>query len=90
MLHVAFVRSPYAHALIKSIDMSQALEVAGVAAIMTAAEMAELVTMLHMPFGFSTTELRPNLKLFLLTPHDCDGRNFPEEGFTVLPSPSIA
>ena len=33
MLHVAFVRSPYAHAKINSIDVSQALERAGVVAV---------------------------------------------------------
>src|SRR3970040_1950883 len=36
MLHVAFVRSPYAHAKIKGIDVSQALGREGVVAIYTA------------------------------------------------------
>ena len=36
MLHVAFYRSPYAHARIKSIDVSQAEAVEGVAAVYTA------------------------------------------------------
>ncbi len=36
MLHVAFLRSPYAHAKINNIDVSQALERAGVVAIYTA------------------------------------------------------
>lgn len=56
----------------------------------TAAERAEFVTMPHMPFGFLTMELPPNLTPFPLTFHACDGRNFPEEGSTVLPLPSIA
>ena len=36
MLHVAFVRSPYAHAKINSIDISQAMQREGVVAIYTA------------------------------------------------------
>ncbi len=39
MAHIAFVRSPYAHARIKSIDVSAAKEVAGVVAIYTAADL---------------------------------------------------
>ncbi len=42
LLHVAVVRSPYAHALIKSIDASRALEVDGVVAVITGAQAAEL------------------------------------------------
>ena len=41
MLHVAFVRSPYAHARIKQIDVSQALGRAGVVAIYTAADLGD-------------------------------------------------
>jgi carbon-monoxide dehydrogenase large subunit len=39
MLHVAFVRSPYAHARIKSIDVSQALQREGVVAVYTASDL---------------------------------------------------
>jgi carbon-monoxide dehydrogenase large subunit len=39
MAHIAFVRSPYAHARIKSIDVSAAKEVEGVVAIYTAADL---------------------------------------------------
>jgi len=39
MLHVAFVRSPYAHARIKSIDVSQALQRQGVVAVYTASDL---------------------------------------------------
>src|SRR5712691_5501201 len=39
MLHVAFVRSPYAHARIVSIDKSQALKREGVVAAYTAADL---------------------------------------------------
>src|SRR5436190_5231834 len=35
MLHAAMVRSPYAHALVKSIDYSKALEIPGVYGVIT-------------------------------------------------------
>jgi CO/xanthine dehydrogenase Mo-binding subunit len=41
MLHVAFVRSPYAHAKINSIDISQALQREGVVAIYTANDLGD-------------------------------------------------
>src|SRR5678816_1703453 len=41
MLHVAFVRSPYAHAKINSIDVSQALQREGVVAIYTANDLGD-------------------------------------------------
>jgi len=44
MLHAAFLRSPFAHAKILSIDTSQARRQHGVALIMTGAELAKLVT----------------------------------------------
>ncbi len=44
MLHVAFLRSPYAHALIRNIDISSALERTGVVAVYTAKELGDLCT----------------------------------------------
>lgn len=44
MLHAAFVRSPYAHARIRSIDATAALELPGVVAVMTGRELAEFTT----------------------------------------------
>jgi len=41
MLHAAFVRSPYAHARINRIDVSQALQRAGVIAIYTAEDLGD-------------------------------------------------
>src|SRR5512133_1630442 len=41
MLHVAFVRSPYAHARIKSIDVSLALQREGIAAVYTAQDLGD-------------------------------------------------
>jgi carbon-monoxide dehydrogenase large subunit len=43
-VHAAFVRSPYAHAAIKGIDISQAAGQPGVVKIMTGAELAALCT----------------------------------------------
>jgi aerobic carbon-monoxide dehydrogenase large subunit len=40
-LHAAFVRSPHAHARIRSIDVSAALALPGVVAVVTGAELAE-------------------------------------------------
>jgi carbon-monoxide dehydrogenase large subunit len=41
MLHVAFVRSPYAHAQINNIDVSQALQREGVVAVYTANDLGD-------------------------------------------------
>jgi aerobic carbon-monoxide dehydrogenase large subunit len=41
MLHAAFLRSPYAHAKINSIDVSQALEREGVVAVYTASDLGD-------------------------------------------------
>jgi carbon-monoxide dehydrogenase large subunit len=44
MVHVAFVRSPYAHARIVSIDVSAAKSAAGVVAVITGPELAKVMT----------------------------------------------
>src|ERR1700694_3765180 len=44
MAHVAFVRSPHAHALIKRIDSAAARKSPGVIAIVTGAELAKVIT----------------------------------------------
>src|ERR1700726_289346 len=44
MAHAAFVRSPYAHARIVSIDKSAAAKAPGVIAVVTGAELAEVIT----------------------------------------------
>src|SRR5439155_110870 len=46
MLHAVYVRSPYAHALIRSIDVSRARAVPGVHAVLTGADLPE-----HARFG---------------------------------------
>ena len=44
MAHVAFVRSPHAHAKIKSIDADAAKKAPGVIAVVTGAELAKVIT----------------------------------------------
>ena len=44
MAHVAFLRSPHAHARIKTIDTAQARRAPGVIAIVTGAELAKVIT----------------------------------------------
>jgi carbon-monoxide dehydrogenase large subunit len=51
LLHVAFVRSPHAHALITSIDVERARRVPGVVAVITGADIAGLVRPLRATSG---------------------------------------
>src|SRR5271156_2674625 len=44
MLHVAFVRSPHAHARIKAVDTAAAKKSPGVVAVVTGAELAKVIT----------------------------------------------
>src|SRR3954451_16836497 len=44
MAHVAFVRSPHAHARIKSIDAAVAKKASGVIAVVTGAELDKVIT----------------------------------------------
>ncbi len=70
MLHAAFVRSPYAHALVTHIDVTDALATPGVVAVMAARDIARGLTTLRMPLGFPTTTLPPNITPFVLTPEE--------------------
>src|SRR5271167_1416814 len=44
MVHVAFVRSPHAHARIKDIDTTEAKKSPGVVAVVTGAELSKVIT----------------------------------------------
>src|SRR3984957_16454962 len=44
MVHVAFVRSPHAHARIKTIDTAEAKKAPGIVAVVTGAELAKVIT----------------------------------------------
>ncbi|MEO6928230.1 MAG: molybdopterin cofactor-binding domain-containing protein, partial [Casimicrobiaceae bacterium] len=70
MLHAAFVRSPYAHALIKGIDVAAAMATAGVVAVITAADLAGSLSMPRIPLGFPTATLPPDITPFVLTPEE--------------------
>jgi len=69
-LHAAFVRSPHAHAAILSIDASRAREVPGVAAVLTAADLAARMPTLRMPLGFPTKALPPDITPYVLAPEE--------------------
>src|ERR1700692_3564057 len=56
-LHMRVVRSPYAHALLRAVDVAAALAAPGVVAVWTAADIADLPPI---DFGHRTNEaLRP-------------------------------
>src|SRR5215475_1875800 len=44
MVHVVYVRSPYAHAKIKGIDSASAKQMPGIIAVVTGQELAEIIT----------------------------------------------
>lgn len=61
MLHMAFVRSPHAHARIQSIDTAEAAKMPGVARVLTAKDLAEVVAAwrpLHNRFPTMRTPLQ--------------------------------
>ena len=65
MLHAAIVRSPHAHALIKSIDASDALAIPGVAAVFSAADVEAVLEPRRIPLRTSALE---GLERFLQYP----------------------
>jgi carbon-monoxide dehydrogenase large subunit len=70
MLHAAFVRSPHAHALIRRVDGSAALEVPGVVAVLAAHDIEKALSRLRMPLGFPTSALPPDITPFVLAPEE--------------------
>ena len=67
MLHAAFVRSPHAHALIRSIDAAAARQIA---TVFTATELAQAGVRLRMPLGFPSATLPENITPFVLAPRE--------------------
>src|SRR2546423_1801497 len=61
MLHLAFVRSPYAHARLKRIATGEALALPGVIAVLTADDLGDAV--LEAPSGPPGAQLRGSLPL---------------------------
>src|SRR6185503_12727930 len=70
LLHAAFVRSPHAHAVIRSIDTSLASKMRGVAAVYTAEDLESAGVRLRMPLGFPSTSLPDNITPFVLAPSE--------------------
>ena len=68
--HVAFVRSPYAHAKILSVDTTEAKKLPGVIGVYKASDLESLVTSLRMPLGFPTNALPKNITPFVLCPEE--------------------
>ena len=66
MLHVAFVRSPHAHALIRSIDAGDARAMRGVIAIYTADDLRKTLVRLRLPMAFPEGKLTATAMPFVL------------------------
>ena len=66
MLEAAFVRSPHAHARIRSIDTSAARRFPNVHAVLTLADLAPLLAQERLPLGFRTSDLPPDITPFVL------------------------
>jgi len=65
-LEAAFVRSPHAHARIRSIDTSAARRFPNVHAVLTLADLAPLLAQERLPLGFRTSDLPPDITPFVL------------------------
>lgn len=65
-LEAAFLRSPVAHGLIRSIDASAARVLPGVHAVYTLAELRAALTADRLPLQFPSTVLPPNISPFIL------------------------
>jgi carbon-monoxide dehydrogenase large subunit len=66
VLHGAFVRSPYAHALVKGIDGAAAREVPGVEAVLTLADLRTVLADDRLPLQFRMAQLPPDVTPFVL------------------------
>ena len=65
-LEAAFLRSPVAHGLINSIDLSAARALPGVHAIYTLADLRQTLTADRLPLQFPSNVLPPNISPFIL------------------------
>jgi len=70
LAHAAFVRSPHAHALIRSIDSAAARAMPEVVAVLTAKDLEKHLTRLRMPLGFPSASLPDHITPFVLTPRE--------------------
>ncbi len=70
VLHAAFVRSPHAHARIRSIDAAAARALPGIRAVYTARDILPALSRLRMPLGFPTQALPEGITPFVLCPEE--------------------
>src|SRR5438105_2169210 len=70
MVHAAFVRSPHAHALVRSIDMAAARAMPGVHAVLAARDLEQAGVRLRMPLGFPSSTLPDKITPFVLAPSE--------------------
>ena len=66
VLEAAFVRSPHAHAAIRSIDPSAARALPGVHAVLTLVDLMPLLSQERLPLQFRTAQLPPDITPFAL------------------------
>jgi aerobic carbon-monoxide dehydrogenase large subunit len=66
LLEAAFLRSPIAHGLIRSIDTGAARALPGVHAVYTLADLRPVLTADRLPLQFPSTVLPPNISPFIL------------------------
>jgi carbon-monoxide dehydrogenase large subunit len=66
MLHVAFVRSPHAHALVRRIDGTAAAGMPGVHAVLTLADLSPQLSQERLPLQFRSAQLPPDITPFVL------------------------
>src|SRR5882724_3726173 len=66
LLEAAFLRSPVAHGLIRSIDTGAARALPGVHAVYTLADLRPMLTADRLPLQFPSTVLPPNISPFIL------------------------
>lgn len=65
-LHVAFVRSPHAHAVIRTIDTAAARQLPGVQAVLTLDDLGQVLVRRRMPLGFRSARLPDGITPFVL------------------------
>ncbi len=66
VLHAAFVRSPYAHALVHGIDCAAARGVEGVHAVLALADLKPVLAEERLPLQFRMAQLPPDVTPFVL------------------------
>ncbi len=66
LLEAAFLRSPIAHGLIRSVDASAARALHGVHAVYTLSDLRPVLTADRLPLQFPSTKLPPNISPFIL------------------------